>query len=595
MPASPVSEKTDLTTYTVLANGGPIPRTFQVLRVEIRKAVNRIPTASVVLRDGSTAAEDFPVSDLSTFLPGTEIDVRAGYHGTNDSIFRGVVTRQAVHARRDGSTLTVWAKDQAFLMTLSRSSAYFVNKTDSDVIEEIAGAYSGVSVDVAGTSPPLEQLVQFDATDWDFILTRAGANGFVTVVNGGAITMQPPALDQTAVLTLTYGVDVLTFDSELDGQSQWASVESHAWDPTTQAMIDATAPASNFYSLGNITTPMLTKTTGGRPYALRTAAGVPQAELTAWAKAMQSRAELSKIHGTIRMQGSALVEPGNTIALKGMGSRFNGLAFVGAVTHTLADGNWETELETGLPFEWFGFQPDVSSTPAAGLLPAVRGLATGKVKQIDADPHNELRVRVEIPVVGGAPGSVWARLATYYATSQAGAFFYPELEDEVVLGFLNDDPRYPIILGSVHSSGRPPAYTPAQENPIKAVVTAGKLRIEFDDQNKILTVQTPNKNQAVFSDKDASITISDANGNSIKLSSSGIALTSASSVVIKATESIQIEAGTGITVKGGPSASVTAGKISISADTEVSVTGNATDSLTSSGETSVKGSLVMIN
>lgn len=30
--------------------------------------------------------------------------------------------------------------------------------------------------------------------------------------------------------------------------------------------------------------------------------------------------------------------------------------------------------------------------------------------------------------------------------------FLPEVEDEVIVGFLNDDPRDPIIQGMVHSS-----------------------------------------------------------------------------------------------------------------------------------------------
>ena len=46
-------------------------------------------------------------------------------------------------------------------------------------------------------------------------------------------------------------------------------------------------------------------------------------------------------------------------------------------------------------------------------------------------------------------------LATLDAGKERGTFFRPEIGDEVVVGFLNDDPRHPVILGMCHSSAKP--------------------------------------------------------------------------------------------------------------------------------------------
>ena len=182
---------------------------------------------------------------------------------------------------------------------------------------------------------------------------------------------------------------------------------------------------------------------------------------------------------------------------------------------------------------------------------------------------------------------MWARLGSFYATKDGGAFFYPEIDDEVVLGFLDNDPRYPVILGSLYSSSRPGALTPDATNSTKAIITHGGLRCVLDDKNQVITLQTPGGNQLVLSDKDKSILLQDMNNNSIKLSSSGIELSSKSDIKITADQSITEKATQNVTVTGM--------KISLTADTEFTAKGGATATLEASGETIIKGAMVMIN
>ena len=112
---------------------------------------------------------------------------------------------------------------------------------------------------------------------------------------------------------------------------------------------------------------------------------------------------------------------------------------------------------------------------AAGVLPAVDGLQIGVVLKLDADPAGEYRIQVNVPVLEAQTEGVWARLLSFYASNGFGQYCVPEVGDEVILGYLNNDPCYPVILGSVYSSKQKPAYEHSAENNLKE----GKRSLRF--------------------------------------------------------------------------------------------------------------------
>ena len=70
----------------------------------------------------------------------------------------------------------------------------------------------------------------------------------------------------------------------------------------------------------------------------------------------------------------------------------------------------------------------------------------------------------------------------------------------MILGYFNNDPSHPVILGSLYSSNKKPPYELTADNYKKAIITKGQLKIEFDDEKKILTIVTPANNQIVIDD-----------------------------------------------------------------------------------------------
>ena len=125
------------------------------------------------------------------------------------------------------------------------------------------------------------------------------------------------------------------------------------------------------------------------------------------------------------------------------------------------------------------------SPTAAALLPAIQGLQNGVVKKIHEDPDGEFRIQVDVPVIAPTGDGIWARMSHFYATADAGCFFMPEVGDEVLLGFLNNDPRFAVILGMLYSSSKKKApYKADQKNTYKAFVTKSQMKIEFEDVKK---------------------------------------------------------------------------------------------------------------
>lgn len=595
MPISPIAEETNLPSFNILSGGKDIPNTYEVLEIRVERYLNRIAEAEITLLDGSAANQTFDVADSGTFIPGAEIEIKLGYQNQNESVYKGIVVKQLIKVEEgQGSKLQVICKDKALKLTVNRNNGIFTESTDSDIISKIIGN-AGLSTDVASTQTQHKEIVQYYTSDWDFIIARAEVNGMVVITNNGTLTVAKPDVSTAPALQLQYGYDIIEFDGELDASHQYTEVQANSWDMSTQKIINASSSEPTVNEQGNITGSKLAKVLDPATTNLNSSTAISQEDIQSWANAALLKSRLSRLKGSVTFQGSSKAVVNSTIKLSGLGDRFNGNAYISGIVHTLADGRWNTEVKLGLTSEWFVEQHMVSAPAASGLLPGIKGLQTGIVKKTYEDPDNEFRVQVEIPILGADGEAVWARLGTFYTGGTGiGAYFMPEVNDEVILGFMNEDPRFPIILGSVYSSSIAAPETPDEKNTIKTLKTKGELQLTFDDDKKVITILTPGGNTMVFSDDDQGITITDQNSNKIEMGTDGITIESQSNLTLKATQEVKIE-GMSVTVNATDSISNSASSVSISGDVSTSISGSAQCEISSDGEMSVKGTMVMIN
>ena len=113
---------------------------------------------------------------------------------------------------------------------------------------------------------------------------------------------------------------------------------------------------------------------------------------------------------------------------------------------------------------------------------------------------------------------VWARVASLDAGCDRGFFFRPEVGDEVVVGFLEDDPRRAVILGMLHSSAKAAPLAGSDDNHEKVYQSRSKMRLSFNDEKKMVRLETPGRQPASPSARRTkAIRIEDQNGNKIEM------------------------------------------------------------------------------
>ncbi|MFN6471881.1 MAG: type VI secretion system tip protein VgrG [Nostoc sp. SerVER01] len=531
-------------TVTILSEGSTMNPEYNVISIDVIKEVNKIPIAQIILLDGDAAKREFTISNTDFFKPGNKVEIKLRYEGeaqNEATVFEGVVVRHSLQVDRYGSFLTVDLKDAAIKLTTQRKSAVFRDMTDKEIIEKIIKT-AGTSI--APTKPKHKEMVQYYCTDWDFIVSRADVNGHWVLADDGKITVEEPNLKGLPKHTFEYGIsDIYEFEMSADICHQYASVESTAWDVKTQAISPLQKAKNVSLSQGNLKVEESAKTIGADNYQLIASGQLDSQEIQAWADAKLLKTRLSMFKGRLKVPGFADIKPGDIMEVAGISKRFNGKTLVTAIRHQVNEQGWQTDIQFGLSADFFAQQNhNIIDTPASGLVPAINGLQIGIVDKYEDDKDKEFRVKVRIPSIE-TDGIIWARLASVEAGNQRGIFFRPELGDEVILGFINDDPRQAIILGALHSekNALPPDFTVTQENNKKGIVTKKSLKILFDDQNKLIEISTPKGNILKLSEKDKGINLVDENGNTMIMDDSGFKIQSSKDIVIE---------GQNITIKG---------------------------------------------
>ncbi|MBV7534714.1 type VI secretion system tip protein VgrG [Duganella sp. sic0402] len=595
---SPVLTGGELVTISITADGKALDSAYQVVSVDIWTGVNKLPRARLVISDGDPHLATFPISETKTLIPGSPLKIALGYDGKSSEVFSGLIYQQGLEISNDGaSRLIVDATDKATVMTLARKSAIFENTTDSKVISKLIGD-AGLEAKVSATTPQQPSVVQYYCSDWDLMLTRAQLNGMLVIASAGKIVVAPPDTSASPVLTLAYGLSLLEFHAEMDATTQYraSAIHSYAWDPATQAVAGSAAGSSTVSAPGNLSFDQLAQVFGVSDYVQQTGASLAKADLTAWTSAELTKSRLAKIRGEALFQGSALAAPGVMVTLEGLGSRFNGDAYVSAVQHSVSDGFWSTRATIGMAPEWFTERaPAVNAPPASGQLAAMANVQTGVVLKLDGDPAGEFRVQVSLPLLQAGKLGLWARLASFYASKEFGAMFYPEVGDEVLLAFMNGDPRFPVILGAVYSKKLPPPALPSAANNLKSIVTRSKLRIDFDDKQNAISIETPDQHSIRLDDKADQLVIKDKHGNTITLAGNSIEIKGAGSIAIKAQQDLSLSATGKLTLKGSGGVSIAGATIDAKADASFAAQGGASAKLSSSAMVTVQGALVKIN
>jgi uncharacterized protein involved in type VI secretion and phage assembly len=159
------------------------------------------------------------------------------------------------------------------------------------------------------------------------------------------------------------------------------------------------------------------------------------------------------------------------------------------------------------------------------------------------DPDKEGRITIQFPWFDDQMITEYCRVAQLYAGNGYGAFFVPEVGDEVVVGFIHGCMHEPIILGGLYNGKDKPCSDRQKTKDQKLIRTKAGHEICFDDHDKKVTIKSKGGLMLELDDNPKKVTVKTASGQSVTLDGSSKEIKiEATSVSVSAT-SVSLKAG----------------------------------------------------
>ena len=167
------------------------------------------------------------------------------------------------------------------------------------------------------------------------------------------------------------------------------------------------------------------------------------------------------------------------------------------------------------------------------------------------DPDNLSRVQIRLlsfDGVGEQDGPIWARVAVPFAGDGRGAFMLPDVGDEVLVNFVNSDPRLPVVVGGLWNGGAPaPETLGGSGDRVDRWTIVGKAgtRIAIVEENPgeaEISLTTPNGVSLLLTDSGGGKVEFKVAGNTLTFDSQGVSIQSPAKIK---TQSTQVEVTSG--------------------------------------------------
>jgi uncharacterized protein involved in type VI secretion and phage assembly len=188
------------------------------------------------------------------------------------------------------------------------------------------------------------------------------------------------------------------------------------------------------------------------------------------------------------------------------------------------------------------------------------GVVVGIVTN-NQDPENMHRVKVRFPWLSNDVESNWARVAAPMSGKDRGAYFLPEVDDEVLVAFEHGLVDHPFVVGSLWNGkdGAPESNADGENNHRTIKSRSGHiLRLNDKSGNETIEIiDKSGKNKIIIDTAKNSITIEAQSDITIKsttgkltMQANGIEMKSQMGVSVEAAQNMDLKANAIVTVKG---------------------------------------------
>lgn len=277
--------------------------------------------------------------------PGTEVEIMMGLN-TPEHLMKGkIASIEASFGRK--STLNIVGYDALHELSFGRKTQSYVDMTDSDIAEQIAGNVS-LQSETTSTSVKHDYVLQNNVSDFAFLIERAERIGFEVAVREGALLFREPAESESASVSLEFGKDLTDFTVSMKALPEGSETEFRSWDYKNKTAVsgrakkgdEAVQPAAGEQSGFAISTKISSSAIINR---VATAADDEEAELLARARYNEFLRHF--ITGDGNCPGEPTIRSGSTIEILGLGPKLSGVYYVTSSKHIWSAGSYTTTFK----------------------------------------------------------------------------------------------------------------------------------------------------------------------------------------------------------------------------------------------------------
>jgi len=546
----------------------------------------------------------FDLLDSSSFKLGAKLEVAfPSSSGSDTTVFKGKIS--AVGSEQgagDRHELVVTAFDGSQVLTRTVAPISYQEMSVGDIVGKIAKTH-GLSPQVKDADDKLDYFLQVD-TDYMTLNELAARCGTEWWVDDTKLHFAKRKVESST--KLEWGDNLRRLSARFSAGGHVEEVTVRGWDPATQKAVVGTVKRSAI-AAGDMGQEMpIQSDRVSQAKDLKGAITITELQVAsaeeAKAIATSRLADLSA--GELRVKGEAygspMVAAGKTVEIAKAGTQLSGKFVVTRVEHVFGvDRPLVSRFEAGRMGP--GGLADRLAFADQTDRQTRRMFAVGTVTNAK-DPEKAGRVKVKLPMVSDKDESTWARVVTLGAGKSRGIEFMPDVGDEVVVAFLGNDPRFPVVLGSLWSKKyAPPLPEPVKDDKIseRMIVAASGAKLSFvegaGDADKAITslihavadtkLIMDKAGILIEAKKDLKIVIK-VGDSQVEMKGDGTINIKGKAITIKADADIKLQ-GKNVSIKGDMGVKVDGGsKLDL---------GPGGAKLESSAITTIKGAMVKLN
>jgi len=286
---------------------------------------------------------------------GAKVEVAGGYGSSLVVLFVGLLNHVRVSYGEGGVTIQVSAYDSTILLRNAKKFALYENEDKNALIKKILQgcAKDGLATisdsNIGNFGGEKVRLEQAGLDDCEFITTTlARRERFSFAIIHGQVVLKNLVDEQKAIMKLTYGKNIFSFDIELDTTKQVGKVVARSIHDVNRTGVEGSASSVSIKKSGGkaaIDFSSLKSKISSNVIEYKDPLENTKEGLDKIAQAVMDERAMTFVSGHGMCIGLPELVPGRYIELDGMGKQINGTYFITKVTHRFGQDGFTTQFD----------------------------------------------------------------------------------------------------------------------------------------------------------------------------------------------------------------------------------------------------------